>query len=547
MDSIGYQYQLTLRAFLDYGLMYAPNQVIKYRDELQFTYLEHYDRVKQLSNSLAYLGVKPGEAVGMLEWDTHRYLEAHWAIPLYGSLFHTVNVRMAPDQVAFCINHAEDVVLFVNEDFLPLIESIQDQLKTVRAYVLMSDKKDYKPSTTLPNVYLYEDLLALQSTDYEFPEISENTRATLCYTSGTTGNPKGVVFTHRDLFMHAVSVCMTWGLYPGGMEFRANQVYMPLTPMFHVQAWGVPYFSFMLGCKYILPGRYEPDKILKWLHEEKVNFSHCVTTILHMLVFHPDAEKYDLSNWHVGLGGAKLNRQLAERAWELGILTQSCYGMTETCPAMTLGQLREEHLDLPMEDKISYYIKSGIPWIFSRVKVVDDDFNDLPHDGRSVGNVVVRTPWCTHEYFHEPEKTRELWKNDWLNTGDVGYIDSEGYLMITDRNKDAIKSGGEWISTLTLEDAISQFKPILECAVIGIPDDRWDERPCACIALKPGETATAEDVQAHLERFAAEGKIEKWWIPDLPNGYFFVDAIPHNYIGKIEKNVLRQMYAEKHK
>jgi|LSQX01.1.fsa_nt_gb fatty-acyl-CoA synthase len=547
MENIGYQYQLTLRTFLDYGLMYAPNQVIKYRDELQFTYLEHYARVKQLSNTLAYLGVKPGEAVGMLEWDTHRYLEAHWAIPLYGSLFHTVNIRMAPDQVAFCINHAEDVVLFVSEDFLPLIESIQDQLKTVRAYVLMSDKKDYKPSTTLPNVYFYEDLLATQSTDYEFPEISENTRATLCYTSGTTGNPKGVVFTHRDLFMHAVSVCMTWGLYPGGMEFRANQVYMPLTPMFHVQAWGVPYFSFMLGCKYILPGRYEPDKILKWLAEEKVNFSHCVTTILHMLVFHPDAEKYDLSNWHVGLGGAKLNRQLAERAWELGILPQSCYGMTETCPAMTVANLKEEHLDLPMEDKISYYIKSGIPWIFSRVKVVDDDFNDLPNDGLSVGNVVVRTPWCTHEYFHEPDKTRELWKNDWLNTGDVGYIDSEGYLTVTDRNKDAIKSGGEWISTLTLEDAVSQFKPILECAVIGIPHARWDERPCACIALKPGETATAEDVRAHLEKFADEGKIEKWWIPDLPDGYFFVDAIPHNYIGKIEKNVLRQMYAEKHK
>ena len=413
--------------------------------------------------------------------------------------------------------------------------------------MLMSDKKDYKPSTTLPNVYFYEDLLATQSTDYEFPEISENTRATLCYTSGTTGNPKGVVFTHRDLFMHAVSVCMTWGLYPGGMEFRANQVYMPLTPMFHVQAWGVPYFSFMLGCKYILPGRYEPDKILKWLAEEKVNFSHCVTTILHMLVFHPDAEKYDLSNWHVGLGGAKLNRQLAERAWELGILPQSCYGMTETCPAMTVANLKEEHLDLPMEDKSCDYIMSGIPWFFSRVKVVDDDFNDLPNDGLSVGNVVVRTPWCTHEYFHEPDKTRELWKNDWLNTGDVGYIDSEGYLTVTDRNKDAINSVGERLSTLTGEDAVSQFKPILECAVIGIPHARWDERPCACIALKPGETATAEDVRAHLEKFADEGKIEKWWIPDLPDGYFFVDAIPHNYIGKIEKNVLRQMYAEKHK
>lgn len=544
MESIGYQMQLTLKRFLDYGMIYAPNQIMKYRDEFEYTYTDHYKRVKQLSNALKSLGVKPGQAVGMLEWDTYRYLEAHWAIPLYGCLFHTVNVRMAPDQVAYCINHAEDVVLFINEDFLPLIESFKDELKTVKAFVLMSDKKDFKPVTSLSNVYEYEALLNQQSADYEFPEISENSRATLCYTSGTTGNPKGVVFTHRELFMHAISVCMTWGLFPNSMDFRANQVYMPLTPMFHVQAWTVPYYAFMMGCKFVFPGKYEPDKILRWLAEEKVDFSHCVTTILHMLVFHPDAEKYDLSNWRVGLGGAKLNRQLAQRAWELGILTQSAYGMTETCPAMTLGQLKPEHLDLPMEDKITYLIKSGIPWLFSQAKVVDDNFNDLPQDGRSVGNVVVRTPWCTHEYFHEPEKTRELWKNDWLNTGDVGYIDSEGYLMITDRNKDAIKSGGEWISTLTLEDAVSQFKPVLECAVIGIPHPRYDERPCACIALKPGENATAEDVRNHLLKFADEGKIEKWWIPDIPDGYLFLDAIPHNYIGKIEKTTLRKMYAE---
>jgi|LFRM01.1.fsa_nt_gb fatty-acyl-CoA synthase len=544
MSNIGYRYPLTLKMFLDYGMIYAPNQIIKYRDQFQYTYVEHYNRVRRLCNALKSLGVKPGQAVGMLEWDTHRYLEAHWAIPLYGCLFHTVNIRMTPQQLIYCINHGEDVVLFVNEDFLPLVESIHHELKTVKTYVLMTDQQG-EISTTLPNVIEYEALLRQQSEDFDFPEISESSKATLCYTSGTTGNPKGVIFTHRDLVLHALSVCLTWGLYPWGLEVQANQVYMPLTPMFHVQAWGVPYFAFMLGCKFILPGKYEPDKILRWLNDEKVNFSHCVTTILHMLVFHPDAEKYDLSGWRVCLGGAKLTRQLAERAWQLGIRGQSAYGMTETCPAITTGQLKPEHFDLPMEEKIGYYIKSGIPFVFSHTKVVDDDFNELPHDGKSVGHVVVRSPWCTHEYFKEPEKTKELWKNGWLNTGDLGYMDEEGYLMITDRSKDAIKSGGEWISTLTLEDAISQHPAVLEAAVIGIPDPRWDERPCVFIALKPGHTAQDEDIRDHLLRFANEGKIEKWWIPDIPQGYIFVDSIPHNYIGKVDKNVLRAMYAER--
>lgn len=547
MEPTGYQYQLTLRMFLDYGVMYAPNQVIKYRDEFEYSYTDHFNRVKKLSNALKTLGVKPGDAVGMLEWDTYRYLEAHWAIPLYGCLFHTVNVRMSPAQIAYCINHAADVVLFVNEEFLPLVESIKDQLTTVKAIVVMTDDKNYVLKTAFSNAIEYEELLSKESTDYVFPEISENTPATLCYTSGTTGNPKGVIFTQRELVMHALSVCMTWGLYPTGMEFRANQVYMPLTPLFHVQGWGAPYFAFMLGSKYILPGRYEPDKILKWLNDEKVNFSHCVTTILHMLVFHPDAEKYDLSNWHVGLGGAKLTRQLAERSWELGIRTQSCYGMTETCPAMTLGQLKPEHYDLPMEEKITWYIKSGIPWVFSRFRVTDDKGKEVPFDGSTVGDISVRTPWCTHEYFKEPEKTKELWKNDWLNTGDVGYVEKDGYLVVTDRVKDAIKSGGEWISTLTIEECVSLFTPVLECAAIGIPDPKWDERPCVCIALKPGQTATAQEVKDHLLKFASEGKIEKWWIPDVPSGYFFVDEIPHNYIGKIDKNTLRKMYAEQNK
>lgn len=544
MENFGYQYQLTLRMFLEHGINYAPDQIIKYRDEFQYTYTDHFRRVKKLCNALKSLGVKEGDAVGMLEWDTYRYLEAHWAIPLSGCMFHTVNVRMSPEQIEYCINNAKDSVLFVSEDFIPLIQGMKDKLPTIKKYVIMTDRPDGKvPGVSLPDAVGYEELLAGQPDVFEFPEISENSRAALCYTSGTTGNPKGVVFTHRELVMHAIAVCIQWGIFPP-LNFHAGQTYMPLTPLFHVQGWGVPYFAFMMGCRYILPGKYEPDKLLRWIHEEKVDVSHCVTTILHMLVFHPDAEKYDLSNWRVGLGGAKETRQLAERAWKLGIKTISCYGMTETCPAMALGQPRVDKKDIPFDDQIGYIIRSGLPWVFGRRRVVDDSMKEVPNDGKTVGAIQVRTPWCTHEYLTDPENTKKLWENEWLNTGDVGYVDKEGYLMVTDRVKDAIKSGGEWISTLIIEDAVSLHPAVLECAVIGIPDARWDERPCACIALKPGQTASAEDIRNHLLRYAEEGKIEKWWIPDLPAGYKFIPAIPHNFIGKIDKIALRKMISE---
>ena len=541
MQATGFHYQLTLRMFLEHGMNYAPNQVIKYRDSFEYTYTDHFKRVKQLSNALASLGVKPGDAIGMLEWDTYRYLEAHWAIPLYGCMFHTVNVRMSPEQIVYCINDAKDEVLFVGEEFIPLIESIKDKIPSVKKFVLMSDGA--LPETTLNNTIGYEELLEKENSEYEFPDISENSKAALCYTSGTTGNPKGVVFTHRELVMHAIAVSLQWGLFPP-MNFQAGQTYMPLTPLFHVQGWGVPYFAFMMGCKYILPGRYEPDKLLRWIHEEKVDVSHCVTTILHMLVFHPDAENYDLSNWRVALGGAKQTKQLAERAWELGIKTISCYGMTETCPAMALGQPRVEKKDAPFEEMIDYTVRSGIPWVFARGRVVDDNFNEVPGDGKTVGAIQVRTPWCTQEYLNDPENTERLWQGGWLNTGDVGYIDSEGYLIVTDRLKDAIKSGGEWISTLTIEDAISMHPAVLECAAVGISDAKWDERPCACIVLKPGATATAEEIRNHLLDYASRGKIEKWWIPDIDNGYRFLEEIPHNFVGKIDKVKLRSTVSE---
>ena len=539
----GHDYQLTLKMFLQHGVQYAPNQLIKYQDKLTYTYLDQYKRVQQFCNALGSMGLKQGDTIAMLEWDTHRYMEAHWAIPSYGCLFHTVNVRMAPEQIVYCINHAEDKVIFVNEEFLPLIDQIKDQLPTVTTYVIMTDRPDGKiPATKLPNAIEYEAMLAKESDSFDFPELSENTPATLCYTSGTTGNPKGVLFTHRELVMHAIATGFNTGLYQDQMNISSASVYMPLTPMFHVQAWTSPYLFYMLGARYILPGRYDPAKILKQIGDEKVDVICCVATILHMLTFHPDAEKYDLSGLNACVGGAKLTAQVSERCHELGIHAVSYYGMTETGPGMASGQTRHEMYDLPEGEKLTYYQRAGLPWPWCRLRVVDGEDREVPQG--EVGEIVVQTPWATHEYYKEPEKTRELWKNDWLHTGDVGFIDDEGYLIVTDRIKDAIKSGGEWISTLTIEDVISTHPAVLECATIGVADSKWGERPLAVITLKQGKTATPEEIREHMLKAAQEGRIEKWWIPNAPEGYVFVDEIPHNFIGKIDKRALRAEFAK---
>ena len=533
-----YDYQLTLRMLLEQGIAVAPKQIMKYGDKVSYTYEEHYARVKKLSNLLKALDVKPGDSIGILEWDTHRFLETLWAVPLYGAMLHTVNVRMSPEQMLYCINHAEDKILIVYEEFLPCLERVKDKLITVKTFIVTNDKGKM-PCTTLTNALDYETLLQQESSEYEFPEISENTRATMCYTSGTTGKPKGVVFTHRQLVLHALASVITNGVYPESLKLNGGDVYMPLTPFFHVQAWTVPYFAFMLGMKFVFPGKYEPKLILKYLSQEKVTLSHCVITIFHMIVFHPDAEKFNLRGWKVLLGGGKLNRCLAERAEELGIKCISAYGMTETCPGMALANLKQDLYEIPEEEKMNYRLKSGIPWCFSRMKIVDENFEEVPHDGNSVGQVLVRTPWATQEYFKEPYKTSELWNHGWLNTGDLGTIDKMGYLCITDRLKDAIKSGGEWISTLTLEDVISCHKDVYECAVIGVPDSKWGERPAAYIFLKDNAIVSSEDIHKHLEKFAEEGTISRWWIPDI---YIFVKRIPHNFVGKIDKRQLKNLY-----
>jgi fatty-acyl-CoA synthase len=379
------------------------------------------------------------------------------------------------------------------------------------------------------------------SGDYAFPDLDENTKATTFYTTGTTGKPKGVHFSHRQLVLHTLAVAVACGAYHTIGRFRSNDVYMPLTPMFHVHAWGYPYVATMLGVKQIYPGPYEPQKLLKLIENENVTYSHCVPTILQMLLNCPAAQEVDLSNWKVVIGGARLPKGLARAAIELGIEIHAGYGMSETGPVMSTATPNEDMLDWEEDELLDVIIKTGKPIPLAEFEVFDAQGKALPHDGESCGEVVMRSPWLTQSYFKEPEKTKELWRSGWLHSGDVGYIDEEGYLQITDRIKDVIKSGGEWISSLDLENLMSQHEAVLESAAIGVPDEKWGERPLMVVTLKPEykDKISAEDFMQFMKKFAEEGKLPKYGVPDR---YEFVEQIPKTSVGKLNKKELRKHY-----
>ncbi|AGK61648.1 Acyl-CoA synthetases (AMP-forming)/AMP-acid ligases II [Archaeoglobus sulfaticallidus PM70-1] len=530
-----YNYQLLIKHILESGVKYAPNQEIVYRDLHRYKYKDMYERVKKLANVLESLGVKEGTKVAVLDWDSHRYLECYYAIPMVGAVLHTVNVRLSPEDILYTMQHAEDEVVFVFKDFLPLIETIKDKLDTVKHYVVMTD--DGMPETSLTDME-YESLLKDADSNYDFPDFDENTMATMAYTTGTTGRPKGVWFTHRQLVLHTLAVAVSVLGRSSAIRLSDREVYMPLTPMFHVHAWGIPYVSTMLGYKQVYPGRYEPQMIAKLIFSERVTFSHCVPTILQMIVDNlPEGVKFN--NWKVVLGGSKLTKGLALRAREKGIITMAGYGMSETCPVLTLGFLRPEVRDLSEEEQIEYMIKTGFPIPLVYIRVVNENMEDVKNDGKEMGEIVARAPWLTQSYLKNEEKTKELWEGGWLHTGDIAVVDELGYITIVDRLKDVVKSGGEWISTLTLENLLSMHPKVREVAVIGIPDEKWGERPLAIITPM-GEKPTPEELKEFLMKFVEEGKITKWAVPDR---YEFVDEIPKTSVGKIDKKVLKQRYS----
>lgn len=537
-----YPYQLNIKKILKTPLIYSPQQEIVYSDKHRYDYRDLNERIGKLANGLEQLGTRIGDTIAVFDYDSHRYLECFFAIPMMGSVLQTVNWRLSADQIVYTINHAGAKTIIINADFISILETIWPNLQTVKHVVVIAESGD-RPDTKIPIDGEYENMLHSASAEFSFPDLDEYTKATTFYTTGTTGNPKGVHFSHRQLMLHTLAVAAFHGSYHSMCRFRSNDVYMPLTPMFHVHAWGFPYVATLLGAKQVYPGQYEPQKILKLIESEKVTFSHCVPTILQMVLNCPAVKHTDLSNWKIIIGGARLPKGLAKEAMDLGVEINAGYGMSETCPVMCSAAPNEHMLDWEDDKLLDVIIKTGKPIPLSEIEVMDADGKILPHDGRSTGEVVMRSPWLTKSYFKEPEKTEELWRHGWLHSGDVGFIDEAGYLQITDRIKDVIKSGGEWVSSLDLENFMSQHEAVLESAAIGVPDEKWGERPLMIITLKPQYQGkvTEEELKEFMKQFAVKGKLPKYGVPDR---YVLVDAIPKTSVGKLDKKVLRKTYHE---
>ena len=522
---------LVINRILEAGVQKAPEQTITYGDR-DFTYREFEERVHRLAGALAAQGIKPGDTVAVMDWDTNRYLEAFFAIPMMGAVLHTVNVRLSPEQVLYTINHAEDDAILVNSEFLPILEAIKDRIEPVKTYILLDDD-GVKSSDALPLAGEYEELLAKAPARFEFPELDENTRATTFYTTGTTGLPKGVYFSHRQLVLHTFAGRSSMAGVGQG-RFNEDDVYMPITPMFHVHAWGIPYMATLMGVQQVYPGRYEPASLLKLLVTKKVTFSHCVPTIIQMLLQAEAAKSIDLSGWKVIIGGSALPKALAMGALERGIDIYTGYGMSETCPLLTLAQLTPELEKADLETQADYRTRTGRPVAMVQLRIVDAEMNDVPHDGKSQGEVVVRAPWLTQGYLHDKEKSEELWAGGWLHTGDVAVMSEDGWLKIVDRIKDVIKTGGEWVSSIDLEGMILQHAGVGECAVVGVPDEKWGERPVALV-VKNGE-ADEEGIKALMADYADKGIISRYGIPDR---VIFVDELPRTSVGKLDKKKMR--------
>jgi len=535
-------YPLLIKNLLLTPLVYYPDQKIIYRDQLEFTYSQFGKRVAQLAHALNALGVQAGDTVAVMDWDSHRYLECYFAVPMIGAVLHTVNVRLSSEQLLYTINHAEDDVLFVNTEFLPMLEAIKDKFLTVKKIVVLADSAEI-PRTSLALDDEYDAMLRSQPESYDFIDFDENSIATTFYTTGTTGLPKGVFFSHRQLVLHTYSVLSTACGYESQYHLSSADIYMPITPMFHVHAWGMPYIMTVLGAKQIYPGRYDPATLLKFVTEYKVSFSHCVPTILHMLLSHPAVTASELTGWKVIIGGSALSKGLCKQALGHGINVFTGYGMSETCPILTLANLKPHMLQWPEDEQIKIRCRTGLPINNVELKLFDPEGKEIPHDGKSTGEVVVRTPWLTQGYLKDEEKSKELWAGGWLHTGDIGYIDEEGYLQITDRLKDVIKTGGEWISSLELEDVISQHPGVGEVAVIGIKDNKWGERPLALVVPKQGaEPLTEKDIKAVIQASIDKGNLPKYAMPETVT---MVEQIAKTSVGKINKKKIRQDFGSK--
>ncbi|RQP23720.1 3-(methylthio)propionyl-CoA ligase [Piscinibacter terrae] len=492
-------------------------------------------RARQLAQALARLGCEAGDRVATLAWNGYRHLEIYYATSGSQLVCHTVNPRLFPEQIAWIVNDAEDKVLCFDLTFLPLIDKLAPALKTVKHFVLMTDRAHMPASTAIPGLLCYDDLVDAENGDYMWPEFDENTAATICYTSGTTGNPKGAVYSHRSTLLHTYASAL-----PDSLGCSAKDVILPVVPMFHVNAWGLPYSVPLVGAKLVFPGPHLDGKSLYELFEtEKVTFSAGVPTVWLGLITYAQSNKLKFSTFKRTVIGGSACPPAMMRTLEndFGVEVIHAWGMTEMSPIGTVSKLKASHEKLDAEAKHRLLEKQGRVVYGVDMMILDDDEKPLPWDGKASGNLVVRGPWIIQRYFrHERSPLVKVNGQDWFPTGDVATIDEDGYMQITDRSKDVIKSGGEWISSIDLENIAMAHPAVHEAAAIACKHPKWDERPLLVVVKKPGAEASAQDILGFFE-----GRIAKWQIPD---DVVFVNEIPHTATGKIQKLKLRDQFKE---
>ena len=529
------KYELTLGNLLRSAVKRNPNQVIVDPEKGKYTFSQFESRVNSLARGLVNIGVNPHDRVAVLDWDTRQYLESFYAVPMAGAVLHTVNIRYPVELIYYTMQHAEDSFIIVRDEIARMFINYKDLFGFVKGWIIYSSSET-RIDFPFSNVYYYDDLIS-DASNSPLPAVVEDDIATLFYTSGSTGMPKGVTFSHRDVVLHAYGLIATLSDEPASLNSR--DVIMPLVPMFHVHAWGLPQTFLIKGCKYVLAGRYNPAQSLKLIREEGVTTTAMVPSILYMLINEKGADEIlPPRNLKAIIGGGALSQGLRDAASKLNIKTMGAYGMSETAPLLTAAVYNFDTADMSDEQRGTYQIKAGLPASMVEVRIVDKNGKEIPRGVEKIGEITVRAPWLTREYYKDPESTKKLWQEGWLHTGDLGYVDSMGYLTIVDREKDSVKSGGEFIPTLILEDIISLYGKIGEVAVIGRKDDKWGERPIAIYTSK--EPVDVANIKEFLLKFVEQKRIEKFWIPDE---FIRVNEFEKGSTGKIDKKILRQKYA----
>jgi len=522
-------FQLTVGSLLRHGTaVYCHSKVVTLEGNRTrtATFAEVSKRAEKLAQALRALGVKPGDRVGTFCWNTQEHLEAYLAVPSMGAVLHTLNIRLFPEQLAYIINHAADKVILVDDTLVRLLAGVLPQLEKVEHLVVVGPGD----GSALGTPHRYEELLAAQPGDFEWPEIDENTAAAICYTSGTTGNPKGVVYSHRSTWLHTV-VISTPNNFGLGERDRA----LPIVPMFHANAWGIPYACWATGADLLMPGRYlAPEPLCRFIAQEKPTFSAGVPTVWNAVLQYADTKEVDLKSLRtVIIGGSAVPQSMIEALQHRhGVRIVQAWGMTEMSP---LGAIAHPPCDCQSaEEDIRWRAKTGRVSLGVELRLIDDAGRVVPWDNESLGEIQVRGPWITGAYLLD--SSPEKFHDGWLRTGDVGCVDRRGYIQITDRSKDVIKSGGEWISSVQLESAIAGHPGVAEATVISVPDKRWEERPLACVVAKAGHKLDPNELREWLL-----GKVAKFWLPER---WAFITEVPKTSVGKFDKKLLRQRYAE---